>query len=74
MSGRIRHRQPTIGARDYFADFAFCAFTFAHLAFCAALMLAFPAALIFRFFFGAADAAAAAGAAPDLAFNFDKRA
>lgn len=44
--------------------FAFPAFTFAHLAFCAALIAARPAALILRFFWEAGSAAATTAALP----------
>lgn len=49
------------------------AFTLAHRAFPAAMMLARPFALIFRFF-GAAGATTGAGAEPDLALTFAQRA
>ncbi len=51
----------------------FAAFIFAHLALTAARMFALPAALIFRFFFGAgADGMAVAGAL--FPFSFAHRA
>ena len=55
-------------AKDH-ADLELAAFTFAHLAFYAALIAALPAALILRFFLGAgAETVAAAGVAPPFDF------
>ena len=74
-SGRSdAHHQLHLGARDYFFALGLAALTFAQRFFGPAIIRAFASGLIFRFFFGAAGAGAATGPAPDLAFNFDKRA
>ena len=74
-SGRSdAHHQLHLGARDYFFALALAALNFAQRFFGPAIIRAFASGLIFRFFFGAAGAGAATGPAPDLAFNFDKRA